>query len=323
MTSKLPITTEAVTINKVCASGLKAVSMSAQNIQLGLSSVQLAGGMENMSQVPYYLPRNMPAFGHVQLQDGLIKDGLWDVYGKVHMGNCAENTAKKLKITRKEQDEYAIESYRRSKAAWEARAFKDEIVPVTVPARKDTAVVEVDEEYEAVNIEKVPVLRPAFQKEGGTITAANSSTFSDGASAVVLGSHDVAKEFASKSGVLARIVSYADAALEPIDFPLAPTVAIPTALNRAGLEIKDISKWEINEAFAAVSKAIEKTLHLDASKVNVNGGAIALGHALGSSGCRILVTLLHQLKAGEFGVAAICNGGGGATAMVVQRVDHI
>ncbi|KAF8253834.1 thiolase [Wilcoxina mikolae CBS 423.85] len=321
--SGLPETTEATTINKVCASGLKAVVFAAQNIQLGLSDVQVAGGMENMSRVPYYLSRNSPAFGHQKLEDGLLKDGLWDVYGQIHMGNCAENTAKKLNISREEQDEYAIESYRRAKAAWNRGQFKAEIVPVEVPTRKESVTVEIDEEYEAVNINKIPTLKPAFQKEGGTVTAANSSTFSDGASALVLGSKAAAMEFGGSKDVLARIVSYADAATHPIDFPLAPTLAIPKALERAGLEVKDIAKWEINEAFAAVSKAIGIKLGLDAEKVNVNGGAIALGHALGSSGSRILTSLLYTLKPGEFGVAAICNGGGGATAVVVQRIDRV
>ncbi|KAI5858979.1 Thiolase, N-terminal domain-containing protein [Tricharina praecox] len=324
MFSGLPETTEAVTINKVCASGLKAVVFAAQNIQLGLSDVMVAGGMESMSRVPHYLSRNAPPFGHQKLEDGLIKDGLWDVYDQIHMGNCAENTAKKLNISREAQDAYAIESYRRAKAAWERGQFKAEIVPVKVPSRKGEVVVEIDEEYEAVNISKIPTLKPAFQKEGGTVTAANSSTFSDGASALVLGSQDIAQEYGgSKDGVLARIVGYADAATKPIDFPLAPTLAIPLALSRAGLETKDIAKWEINEAFAAVSKAIGQILDLDAEKVNVNGGAIALGHALGSSGSRILTSLLYTLKPGEFGVAAICNGGGGSTAVVVQRIDHV
>jgi len=324
MFSGLPEATEAVTINKVCASGLKAVVFAAQNIQLGLSDVMVAGGMESMSRVPHYLSRNAPPFGHRKLEDGLIKDGLWDVYDQIHMGNCAENTANKLKISREAQDEYAIESYRRAKAAWERGQFKAEIVPVKVPSRKGEVVVEIDEEYEAVNISKIPTLKPAFQKEGGTVTAANSSTFSDGASALVLGSQAIAQEYGgSKGGILARIVGYADAATKPIDFPLAPTIAIPLALERAGLEAKDIAKWEINEAFAAVSKAIGQVLELNAEKVNVNGGAIALGHALGSSGSKILTSLLYTLRPGEFGVAAICNGGGGATAVVVQRIDHV
>lgn len=244
----------------------------------------------------------------------------WAVLTRYSMGNCAENTAKKLEVTREDQDNYAIQSYTRAKAAWDAQAFKDEIVPVTIKTRKGETVVQVDEEYEAVDFAKVPKLRPAFQKENGTVTAANSSTFSDGASAIVLGNKAVLDEFKGDSKVTAKLVAYADAATHPIDFPLAPTFAIPKVLERAGLKVEDIAVWEINEAFAAVSKAIEKTLKLDGSKVNKKGGAIALGHALGSSGSRILTTLLYQLKAGEYGVAAICNGGGGATAVVVQKL---
>lgn len=235
------------------------------------------------------------------------------------MGNCAENTAKKLSITREQQDEYALESYRRAKAAWEANAFDPEITPFTIKTKKGETIVARDEEYEAVNPAKVSSLRPAFQKDG-TVTAANASTFSDGASAVVLGSKRILEEFKGDEAVTAKIISYADGATDPIDFPLAPTIAIPTALQRAGLKVEDIAVWEINEAFAAVSIAINKTLGLDATKVNKKGGAIALGHALGSSGSRILTSLLYQLKKGEYGCAAICNGGGGATAVIVQKV---
>ncbi|KAF8469044.1 putative acetyl-CoA-acetyltransferase [Kalaharituber pfeilii] len=318
----LPETTEATTINKVCASGLKAVTLAVQEIQLGHASAVVAGGMENMSLVPRYVPRTPPAYGHVTSEDGLIKDGLWDVYNQFAMGNCGENTVKKLGITREEQDEFAIESYRRAKAAWDSGLFDEEIVPVEIPQRKGPAlVVKKDEEYEAVNVAKIPTLKPAFLKEGGTITAANSSTLSDGASAVVVASGHLLKEKGlEENRLLAKVVSFADAATHPIDFPLAPTLAIPKALQKAGLDIKDIAKFEINEAFAAVSKANEKILGLDPKKVNIRGGAIALGHALGSSGSRILVSLLHVLEKGEYGLAAICNGGGGATVLVVQKV---
>lgn len=259
MGAGLPETTEATTINKVCASGLKAACLAAQNIQLGQSSVEIAGGMESMSNVPFYLPRGVPAFGHLKMDDGLIKDGLWDVYGQIHMGNCAENTAKKLSISREEQDDYALESYRRAGAAWDAGVFKAEISPYDITTRKGTVTIDTDEEYKAVNPAKIRSLRPAFQKENGTVTAANASTFSDGASALVLGSKEIAQEYGTgKEAVLARIVAYADAATHPIDFPLAPTLSIPLALKRAGLEASDISIFEINEAFAAVSKAIEK-----------------------------------------------------------------
>lgn len=320
--SQLPETVESTTINKVCASGLKSVSLAASEIQLGQTNCTIAGGMENMSLVPRYYPRTSPSYGHVQAEDGLIKDGLWDVYNQFLMGNCAENTAKKLNITRQDQDEYTIESYWRSKHAWEQGLFNEEIVPVEIPQRKGPPkIVKEDEEYLAVDISKIPTLKPAFIKDSGTVTAANSSTLSDGASALVLASKSLVEEQnLSTTRVFAKLVSSADAATHPIDFPLAPTLAIPLALKRAGLDIKDIARFEINEAFAAVSVANERVLGLDRSKVNVNGGAVALGHALGSSGSRILVSLLYGLKQGEFGVAAICNGGGGATAVVVQKL---
>jgi len=320
----LPNTIEATTINKVCASGLKAVALAAQNIQLGLAEAQIAGGMENMSRVPYYLPRGnaMPPFGNFQAEDGLIKDGLWDVYNQFHMGVCAESTAQKYNITREMQDEYAIRSYERSQAAWKANAFAEEVAPVTVSGRKGDTVISVDEGYLDIKLEKVPTLKPAFIRDGtGTVTAASSSTFNDGGSALVLGNKAIAQEYGSGSRVLARICSYADAAIDPVDFPVAPAKAVPIALERAGISKDQVAVWEFNEAFAAVIKANEKILGLENARVNELGGAIALGHALGSSGSRILTTLLHQLKPGEYGVAAICNGGGAATAMVVQRIE--
>ncbi|KAH8597198.1 Thiolase, N-terminal domain-containing protein [Bisporella sp. PMI_857] len=322
----LPSTVEATTINKVCASGLKAVVFAAQNIQLGLAEAQVAGGMENMSRVPYYTPRasSLPAFGNIQLEDGLIKDGLWDVYNQFHMGVCAENTAKKYNITREQQDEYAIQSYKRASDAWKAGAFKDEIAPVTVKGRKGDRVIDTDEGYLDIKFDKVPTLKPAFVRDGtGTVTAANSSTFNDGASALVLGNKAIAQEYGSGSRVLARICGSADAAIDPVDFPVAPAKAVPLALKRAGIKKEDVAVWEFNEAFAAVIKANEQILGLEKAVVNPLGGAISLGHALGSSGSRILTTLLHQLKVGEYGVAAICNGGGAATALVVQRIDSV
>ncbi|KAI9847577.1 MAG: hypothetical protein M1837_002151 [Sclerophora amabilis] len=319
-------TVDAITINKVCASGLKAVVFAAQNIQLGLAEAQVAGGMENMSRVPYYLPRasQLPPFGEMKLEDGLIKDGLWDVYNQFHMGVCAETTAKKHNISREEQDAYAIQSYKRAQHAWDAGAFDEEITPVTVKSKKGETVVSKDEGFDSLNLDKVATLKPAFVRDGtGTVTAANSSTFNDGASALVLGSKDIAREYGSKSRVLAKIVSSADAAIDPVDFPVAPAKAVPIALERAGISKDQVAVWEFNEAFAAVIKANEKILGLDPAKVNPLGGAISLGHALGSSGSRILTTLLHQLKPGEYGVAAICNGGGAATAVVVQRIDAV
>ncbi|KAH8820076.1 acetyl-CoA C-acetyltransferase [Xylogone sp. PMI_703] len=317
---------EAVTINKVCASGLKAVVFAAQNIQLGLAEAQIAGGMESMTRVPYYIPRSsgLPAFGNIQMEDGLIKDGLWDVYNQFHMGVCAEETAKKYGVTREMQDEYAIQSYARAKKAWDSGAFKDEIAPVTVKGKKGDTIIDTDEGYLDIKLEKIPTLKPAFIRDGtGTVTAANSSTFNDGASALVLGNKAIAQEYGAGSRVLARICSSADAALDPVDFPTAPAKAVPIALERAGIKKEDVAVWEFNEAFAAVIKANEKILGLEGANINPLGGAISLGHALGSSGSRILTTLLHQLKVGEYGVAAICNGGGAATAVVVQRIESV
>ena len=260
---------EAITINKVCASGLKAVVFAAQNIQLGLAEAQIAGGMENMSRVPYYSPRasSMPAFGNIQLEDGMIKDGLWDVYNQFHMGVCAETTAKKYNITREMQDEYAIQSYKRAQAAWKDGAFKDEIAPVTVPGRKGDTIIDTDEGYLDVKIEKVPTLKPAFVRDGtGTVTAANASTFNDGASALVLVNKALAQEYGSGSRVLARIVSSADAAVDPVDFPVAPAKAVPLALERAGITKDQVAIWEFNEAFAAVIKANEQVSLLPFSR---------------------------------------------------------
>ncbi|KFY89019.1 hypothetical protein V500_05995 [Pseudogymnoascus sp. VKM F-4518 (FW-2643)] len=322
----LPTSVEAITINKVCASGMKAVVFAAQNIQLGLAEAQIAGGMENMSRVPSYLPRasSQPAFGNQQIKDGLIEDGLWDVYNQFHMGVCAETTAKKYNITREQQDEYAVQSYQRAQDAWKASAFKEEIAPVTVTGRKGDIIIDTDEGYLDIKPEKIASLKPAFVRDGtGTVTAANSSTFNDGASALVLGNAAIAREYGSGSRVLARICSSADAAMDPVDFPIAPSKAVPLALERAGITKDQVAVWEFNEAFAAVIKANEKILGLEGKRVNELGGAISLGHALGSSGARIIVTLLHQLKVGEYGVAAICNGGGAATAIVVQRIDKV
>jgi acetyl-CoA C-acetyltransferase len=321
----LPNTVEATTINKVCSSGLKAVTFGSQAIQLGQSEALIAGGMENMTRVPYFLPRSsqQPAFGDMKLVDGLVGDGLWDVYNQVHMGNCAENTARKYNISREEQDEYAILSYKRAQDAYKKGLFKEEIVPVTVKGKKGDTVIEADEQYNKLKIEKVPTLKPVFDRSGnGTVTAANSSPLSDGASALVLGSEATAKEFGKDSRVLARIIAYGDAAVDPIDFPVAPAKVVPLILERAGLKKEDIAIWEFNEAFAAVIKANQKILGLGIDNLNVLGGAISLGHALGSSGSRILTTLLHQLKDGQYGVAAICNGGGAATGIVVQKISH-
>ncbi|KAJ2726254.1 Acetyl-CoA acetyltransferase, mitochondrial [Coemansia sp. Benny D115] len=308
--------TPATTINKVCASGMKAVMLASQNIQLGVQPAMVAGGMESMSNAPYYAPRAQ-TYGHAQLQDAIIKDGLWDPYNNFHMGNCAENTARKHGITREMQDEHAISSYKRAAAAWSAGVFDNEVLPVTLQTRKGDQVVKVDEEFTNVKFDKIPSLRPVFDK-AGTVTAANASTINDGASALLLMAADKAKDLGVTP--LARIVSYADAATLPIDFPIAPALAVPIALERAGLAIKDIALWEFNEAFSVVARANEKILGLDPETVNIAGGAVALGHPIGSSGSRIIVTLTHLLKPGQFGCASICNGGGGASAIVIQRL---
>ena len=319
-------TVEAVTINKVCASGMKAVAVAAQNIELGLAEAQVAGGMENMSRVPYYSARasQQPPFGNITLEDGLIKDGLWDVYTQIHMGACAENTAKKYNISREEQDEYAVRSYGRAQAAWKESKFGDEIAPVTVKTKKDDVVISRDEGFEELRADKMKTLKPAFIRDGtGTVTAGNASTFNDGASALVITNQELARQYGANSRVLARIISSADAAVDPVDFPVAPAKAVPIALERAGLSKENIAIWEFNEAFAAVIKANEQILGLEKANINLLGGAISLGHALGSSGSRILTTLLHQLQPGQYGLAAICNGGGAASAMVVQRIEKV
>lgn len=272
-------TTEAVTINKVCASGLKSVVFAAQNIQLGLAEAQIAGGMENMSRVPYYMSRaNQHApFGDLKMEDGLIKDGLWDVYNQIHMGVCAERTAEKYQITREQQDEYAIASYKRAQRAWADGAFDDEVVPVSVKGKKSEAVITRDEGYEDLREEKVVTLKPAFVKDIGTVTAANSSSLNDGASALVLGSRDIAAKYGRGSRVLARIVASADAAVDPVDFPVAPAKAVPIALERAGISKDQVAIWEFNEAFAAVIKANQMVFFSNPQPPSLKAGKIDMG----------------------------------------------
>lgn len=318
----IPDSVPCTTINKVCSSGLKSVMIGAQTILAGDNDIVVAGGMENMSQVPHYLPamRNGSKLGHEKVIDGMIKDGLWDVYNDYHMGNAAENTAKEMNITREEQDALAIESYKRAAAAWENGEFADEIVSVEVPQRKgDPLLFDHDEEYSKVRFEKIPGLRPVFQKDG-TVTAANASTINDGAAAFVL----MSKEKADEAGIkpMAVIRGYADAAQAPEWFTTAPAIAIPKAIEKAGLKKEDISFYEINEAFAVVSLAALKELKLDQSIVNVKGSGVSLGHPLGATGARILVTLVHLLrqKNARYGAAGLCNGGGGASAMVIEKL---
>ncbi|MDG1913362.1 MAG: acetyl-CoA C-acyltransferase [Crocinitomix sp.] len=309
------------TVNKVCASGMKALSLGAQSIIAGDNEIVVAGGMENMSSVPhYYNARKATKLGDVKMIDGMVKDGLTDVYNHVHMGVCAEKCATEKGFSREEQDAFTIESYRRSAAGWAAGKFNDEVVPVEVPQRRGNAIiVSEDEEYKNVKMEKIPTLRPVFDKEG-TVTAANASTLNDGASALILASAEAVEKYGLTP--IAKIAGYGDAAHEPEWFTTAPSKAVPVALAKAGLAISDIDYWELNQAFAVVGLANTKELGLDPTKVDVNGGAVSLGHPLGNSGSRIIVTLINVLKqnGGKYGAAGICNGGGGASAMVIENV---
>jgi acetyl-CoA C-acetyltransferase len=308
-------------VNKVCASGMKAVMFGAQSIMLGQNDVVVAGGTESMSNIPYYLmkARTGYKFGNGELIDGLQFDGLTDVYNHCAMGVCADNTAKEMNISRQDQDAYAINSYKRSAASWAAGKFKDEVISVEITDRKgNVTVFAEDEEYKSVNFDKMPGLKPAFTKDG-TVTAANASTLNDGASALVLMSKEKADELGLKP--IAKIKGFADAAQDPMWFTTTPSIAIPKAIKHAGVDKKDISFYEINEAFSGVALANNIKLGLDPSKVNVNGGAVALGHPLGASGARIMTTLINVLKQnnGKLGVAGICNGGGGASAIVIEN----
>ena len=318
LTTDVPCTT----INKVCASGMKAIMMAAQSIKAGNNDIVIAGGMENMSSVPYYMDkaRNGYRLGDSILIDGLVKDGLTDVYNKVHMGVCAEKCADEMSFSREEQDEFALTSYDRSAAAWAAGRFTDEVVPIEVAQRRgDALVISEDEEYKNINKEKFLKLRTVFKKDG-TVTAGNASTINDGASALILMSADKAIELGITP--LAKINSFADAAQEPEWFTTAPAKALPIAISKAGLVMNDVDYWELNEAFSVVGLANIKKLGLDPEKVNVNGGAVSLGHPLGNSGSRIVVTLINVLKQnnGKYGAAGICNGGGGASAIVIENL---
>jgi acetyl-CoA C-acetyltransferase len=317
----LPDSVNCTTVNKVCASGMKAISMGAQSIMLGDAEVVVVGGMESMSNVPFYSENTRwgAKYGNVSLIDGLAKDGLTDVYANYPMGNCAETCARDMNFNREQQDAFAVESYKRSAAAWAAGKFKDEVVPVTVKTKKGDVVFAEDEEYKNVNFEKIPGLKPVFAKEG-TVTAANASTMNDGSAALILMSAEKAKVLGLTP--LAKISGYADAEQAPEWFTTSPSLAVPRAVQKAGLEMNDISYFELNEAFAVVGLANIKLMNLDASKVNVNGGAVSLGHPLGCSGARIIVTLLNVLKQNnaKYGAAGICNGGGGASAMVIERL---
>lgn len=309
------------TINKVCASGMKAIMLGAQTILAGDNHIVVAGGMESMSQTPHYISgRNGTKFGNITMLDGITKDGLLDVYSKVPMGNCAELCAKEYNISREDQDNFAITSYTRSAEAWKAGKFNDEIVPVAVPQRKgDPIMVSEDEEYKNVFLDKIPGLKPAFDA-AGTITAANASTLNDGASALILASKEAVEKYGLKP--IAKIIGYGDAAQAPEWFTTSPAKAIPVALKRANLSKDQVDFWELNQAFSVVGIANTKILGLDPEKVDVNGGAVALGHPLGNSGSRIIVTLINVLKqnGGKIGGAGICNGGGGASAMIIENI---
>jgi acetyl-CoA C-acetyltransferase len=318
----LPDNIPCTTINKVCASGMKAITFGAQSIMLGINDIVVAGGMENMSQIPYYLPnaRWGLKYGNGELVDGLAKDGLTDVYNQKAMGVCADATATKYAISREEQDAFAIDSYKRAAAATEGGFFKSEIVPVTIPQKKGDAlqIVE-DEEYKKVMFDKIPGLRPAFTPDG-TVTAANASTINDGATALILASEEAVKRLGLKP--IAKIRGFADAEQEPEWFTTTPTIAAPKALKMAGVSKNDIDFFEVNEAFSVVALAFEKVMEIEHNQTNVFGGAVSLGHPLGASGARIVTTLNNvlQQKNGKLGLAAICNGGGGATAIVIERV---
>jgi len=322
----LPESTICTTINKVCASGMKSVMLGSQAIaagSVGKDAAILAGGMESMSNIPHYLPnsRGGTALGNIELIDGLVHDGLWDPYDNQHMGLCAEACAKDFSISREEQDNYCIESYRRAMEAMESGYFEDEIVPVEIVQRRgDPLVVSEDEEPGALKLEKVPSLRPAFQKDGGTVTAANASSINDGAAAMVLMREDSAKQFGLEP--LARILGYGDAEQAPVEFTTAPAKAVPVALKSAGMAATDVDYHEINEAFSVVALANMRLLNLDPTKVNVFGGAVVLGHPIGCSGSRIVGNLYNVLKHSDasIGCASICNGGGGASAIIIERL---
>jgi len=312
----------ATTVNKVCASGMKAIMLAAQSISLGLNDIVVAAGAESMSNVPYYLDKARTGYrlGNGELIDGLVKDGLWDVYNDYHMGSAAELCANECSISREDQDAYAIESYKRAQHASNNGRFKNEIIPIEIVGRKgEVTIIDEDEEIYNVNFEKIPGLKTVFQKEG-TVTAANASTLNDGAAALILMSKSKLEELGLKP--IAKILSYADAQQAPEWFTTAPAKAIPKALELANIESKDVDYYEINEAFSVVSLANNKLLNLPAERVNINGGAVALGHPLGASGARIVVTLLNVLEQnkGRIGVAGICNGGGGASSIVIEKL---
>jgi len=316
----IPESTPCTTINKVCASGMKSIMMAAQSIMCGSQEIMIAGGQESMSNVPFYVKREPLKYGGNMMLDGIVFDGLTDAYDGIHMGVCAEGTASKYGITREDQDNYAQASYTRSRNAWESNMFSKEVVPVSVPNKrrgKPPTEIAIDEEFTKVSFDKMSALRAVFKKDG-TITAANASTLNDGAAATVLMSEEAARQHGQKP--LAKIVSFADASCAPVDFSIAPALAMPKALEKAGLTLDDMSMIEINEAFSAVVLANIRELNLDSEKVNKHGGAVSIGHPIGMSGTRIVAHLVHNLEPGQFGIAGICNGGGGASAIIIERL---
>lgn len=318
----LPEKVECMTVNKVCGSGLKSVMLAHQAIQLGDAEVVVAGGMENMSQAPYYLTKARTGYrlGNGELIDAMIRDGLWDVYNDFHMGNCAESCAKDFKFTREQLDDFAIESYKRALKAIESGLFKDEIIDIGIKTKQGEQIVNIDEEPGNVKFDKIPQLRPAFDKNG-IVTAANSSSINDGAAALLVMSEEKAKTLGLKP--LVEIVAQSSYAKAPIEFTTAPADAINKVLQKAGMKTSDIDLYEINEAFAVVSLAVNQLLDLDPLKVNINGGAVALGHPIGASGARILVTLIHSMlkNKAKYGLASLCIGGGEASALIVKNFE--
>ncbi|CAF4545848.1 unnamed protein product, partial [Rotaria sp. Silwood2] len=313
----LPQETLCTTVNKVCASGMKAIMIASQSLMCGHQDIMIAGGMESMSNAPYYFPRGDTPYGTLQLEDGIAKDGLTDAYDRIPMGLCAEKTAKKENLSRVDQDTFAKLSYERTARAWKEGKYKAEIVPITVTTKKGEVIVKEDEEYRKVDFEKMKTLRTAFLKDG-TITAANASKINDGAAACLLMTRQAADELGCKP--LARIIAFADAATAPVDFSIAPSLAVPKLLKLANLDKKDIALWEFNEAFSAVALVNAKLLGISLDKINIHGGAVALGHPIGMSGARIVVHLCHSLKTGEKGVAGVCNGGGGASSILIEKL---
>lgn len=319
LSAGLSMSTPCTTVNKVCASGMKAIIFGAQTLMLGQQDIVVAGGMESMSNAPYYMHRGDTPYGGVELKDSLVFDGLTDAYGNGHMGICAEGIATKFDFSRSDQDQFAIKSYKRTIAAAESGFLKKEIVPVIIPGKRGKAdvIIDTDEEYKRVDFDKIPALKPVFSKDG-TITPANASSLSDGAAACVMTTRSIAESLHVKP--LAKILAFADAAVDPQDFPIAPAYAIPKILSKANVDKNDIALWEINEAFSVAGLANIKMLNLDPGKVNIHGGAVSLGHPLGMSGARIVFRLIESLSPQEKGIAAVCNGGGGASAILLKKL---